>query len=256
MCNRDQRSHSRTAGAFTVAELLVCIAVLAVLLMVLLPLGGLARSRAARTGCVTNLRQLGAALHLYAAENGGELPPSHVSNLNGTGRERTWFQFMQHRDPSGLSGDGVLPNLNFKTNSATLLTVYNCPANPYRTLAKWNAPSYAYNRALGEDERRVKLVALSTPAHIVMLVDAGYRYDSNVAPEVGPPRVLCGRTSYEGTYAWERSVNFEVHRGFAHFLMADGHVESLDKETVRRRAADNTLLWSRNNLPPGGEGAW
>jgi len=254
--NPDLRSHLCAAGAFTVAELLACVALLGVLLVVLLPLMGLVRSRAAGAGCVTNLRQLGAALHLYVTENNSYLPPAHVSNLDGTGRERTWFQFLQHRDASGLSGNGVLPNLNFKPNSPTLLTVYNCPSNPYRTLAKWNAPSYAYNRALGEDERRVKLSALPVPASIVMLVDAGYRNDSSTSPETGPSKILCGRTAYEGTFAWERSVHFELHHGFANFLMVDGHVESLDRETVRRHAADKTLLWSRNNLPPGGEGAW
>ena len=60
-------------GAFTLTELLVVMAVLAVLAALMAP--ALARSGDnGRTVCLNNMRQLGAALNLYAAENHDSLP--------------------------------------------------------------------------------------------------------------------------------------------------------------------------------------
>lgn len=61
---------------FSLVELLVVVAVIAMLLSILLP--GLAAARAAgrETRCLAALRQLGAALHLYAADFSGAAMPA------------------------------------------------------------------------------------------------------------------------------------------------------------------------------------
>ncbi|HWL54890.1 MAG TPA: prepilin-type N-terminal cleavage/methylation domain-containing protein [Chthoniobacteraceae bacterium] len=251
---------SRGDHGLTLVELLVAIACIAVLAIILYPVAGTLRGHNAVARCLSNLRQLGAGIHLYAADHGGSLPPSHVDEgIIAPGvAERRWDQFLQNADPSNYKGGGVLPNENL-SNRPDVLTVYNCPANPYRLGNRWNAPSYAYNGALGKDEWRVRVANLPHPAMTVMLVDAGVRNDMSTPPELGPPKNLCYCTLYGGsTFAWERSVNFEVHHGRAHFLMVDGHVESLDRETVRQRGAEKTLLWSRDNLAISGaeKGRW
>ena len=59
---------------FTLLELLVVIAVIAVLAGLIFPAFSSARARARRTVCASNLRQIGVALELYSSGNNGRLP--------------------------------------------------------------------------------------------------------------------------------------------------------------------------------------
>lgn len=66
--------------AFTLVELLVVIGIIAVLISVLLPALNKARDAATGIQCLSNMRQIGLAVHMYASENDGWLP-----NASGTG---------------------------------------------------------------------------------------------------------------------------------------------------------------------------
>jgi prepilin-type N-terminal cleavage/methylation domain-containing protein len=61
-------------GAFTLLELLVVIAIIAVLASLLLPTLASAKDRGKRSACLSNLRQIGIAVHLYADEHEGSIP--------------------------------------------------------------------------------------------------------------------------------------------------------------------------------------
>lgn len=80
---------SRKAG-FTLVELLVTIAIVAVLAALLIPAIGMVRERAQTSQCVSNLRQIGVGLLSFAADNdgrfpeaGGEIPRGGVNPDNG-----------------------------------------------------------------------------------------------------------------------------------------------------------------------------
>ena len=59
---------------FTLVELLVVIGIIAVLIALLLPLTKRARESAQLTACQSNLRQIGAAMQMYANENKDKFP--------------------------------------------------------------------------------------------------------------------------------------------------------------------------------------
>ena len=66
--------------AFTLVELLVVIGIIAILIAILMPALRKAREQAQRTACLSNLRQVVQAAHIYATQSRGTMPPSIYPN--------------------------------------------------------------------------------------------------------------------------------------------------------------------------------
>ena len=81
------KSRVKTIAAFTLIELLVALAVIAILAALLLPATVRVSSKAKRSACTSNLRQVAIAIRLYAEDHGDVLPvlPQPNPYPNGIG---------------------------------------------------------------------------------------------------------------------------------------------------------------------------
>jgi prepilin-type N-terminal cleavage/methylation domain-containing protein/prepilin-type processing-associated H-X9-DG protein len=119
------------AFGFTLVELVVVIAILAILAGLLMPALSSAKQRATSARCISNLRQQGMAVRLYADENQGRLP-----------RARD-FAAAQTNAPDALPGiDQVLgPQVR------GVRDVFKCPADKDKLFAR-DGSSYEWNTSL------------------------------------------------------------------------------------------------------------
>jgi prepilin-type N-terminal cleavage/methylation domain-containing protein len=110
--------------AYTLIELLIVIALIAVLLALGLPAIQKVRAASARSACADNLRQIGVALHGYHASH-GVLPQAY--NLAGTNEaaRRSWAVLILPH----LEQDNV-QKLDKASQETQPVAVFLCPAEP------------------------------------------------------------------------------------------------------------------------------
>jgi prepilin-type N-terminal cleavage/methylation domain-containing protein/prepilin-type processing-associated H-X9-DG protein len=99
--------------AFTLIELLVVIAIIGILAALLLPSLSTAKKKAQAIGCVSNLRQIGVALVLYADDFAGLMPESGGTIL--------WNQV----DPETQLGSWMQQLVSYTKNT----NLYRCPSD-------------------------------------------------------------------------------------------------------------------------------
>ena len=82
------RTFPDKAPAFTLIELLVVIAIIAILAALLLPALAIAKQKGYRVSCMSNVRQIGLAVQMYAGDN-RDFVPMHPTGGNWAWDVRT-----------------------------------------------------------------------------------------------------------------------------------------------------------------------
>ena len=227
----------RARFAFTLIELLVVVAIIMLLAAILLPALKNAQAAAKKAVCASNLRQLHIGVMSYVSTHNDYLMPANI-----------WCEYLWHGDFAGLYGKGPLPNPHLWVADPKLLSVFQCPTNPYRISAWWYS-NYAYNFGLSyldtftpANTHWTKITRFPNPGIVVLLSDAKIRDPWPTNPN-GPVF-----TTHYATYSPAHGVGFDWHSGrVANFGFIDGHVESITESQANTRHANNLLLWYADN---------
>jgi prepilin-type N-terminal cleavage/methylation domain-containing protein/prepilin-type processing-associated H-X9-DG protein len=264
----------------TLIEVLVVLAVIAVLISILLPISHTAREQARTTGCASNLKQLALALNVYSQENrtfphgfddltfGLAAPPGgYVGNATYDMIGGWWFHFM-----ANILGD------NFAEG-----TVVWCPSRRIQDLglkANVLCGNYGVNRTICKDAagiassefigRPLALHQIRSSAETLLISDSGYSliswYGATNAPvqpfenlaregafyvpgvEINKERALFPGQEEDAIYGRHRHRTVNV--GFA-----DGHIsqikaDDLFVEEIGGNYVNRLPLW----LPKIGKG--
>ncbi len=134
---------SRRPGGFSMVELLVVVAIIAVLAALLLGGVQLVRNMAKATACGSNLRQIGMAFELFAADKNGCYPPAMLHSaseawLGGSTKTyefvgksdfgnnwNTWVAYVSPFLASGQTESGT-------SSEQVIFRVMQCPTHPRR----------------------------------------------------------------------------------------------------------------------------
>ncbi len=132
----------RPLHGFTLVELLVVITIIGILIALLLPAVQSAREAARRMQCSNNLKQMGLALHNYAAAQREYFPIGGV----GPAKHALFTAMLPYLEQQALHDAldllGTTKNTLQEPHRYTPVPAYTCPSWPHETLNRGMSLSY------------------------------------------------------------------------------------------------------------------
>ena len=227
-------------GAFTLVELLVVIAVIAILAALLLPALAGAKSQAARIQCVNNEKQLILAWTIYSTDNNDNLVLNGGDSAMTSTQPHLWAYGGNHGSADTLTNNQYLTGVKFALFARTLPSerIYKCPAD-VSTWPLWSSKSkliyvtelrsYAMNSYVGTTAANALQPIRLDPAYKVYLKSSQLVPDSPVNRfvfmDVNPASICTPGFGVDMSLATWIHYPSDLHRKGGVLAFADGHVE-------------------------------
>jgi prepilin-type N-terminal cleavage/methylation domain-containing protein/prepilin-type processing-associated H-X9-DG protein len=250
----------RTPG-FTLIELLVVIAIIAILAAILFPVFAQARAKARQAACLSNLKQLGTAIQMYAQDYDEILPLGDYTTPNPF-TQPGWQNLV---DPYVKAN---FPNNISNTNNLRA-SVFFCPdyevgatrrSNRFRPSNSYTAnedlmPTHASNIPVAGHGPVRSLASIQSPANVVLLAPG----NGVCSWTEGDDRNIIGPLPSTGDLGPGTGLTATCNAGYvqarirhsdgADFLLGDGHVKWFRAPNPNIRQSTSGVVWRRSLSP-------
>jgi len=217
----------KRAPGFTLIELLTVIAIIGILAAILIPVVSRVRESAISSKCQSNLREIGIAAHMYAADHDDFFPPTRPSNLS-------WLE-PEVRDAFDYYLDGsyevfYCPNsLRYENDPAVHHDAWNEPAHRggygigYYYLGNPSVPGFGQPSTYWVDSRGTRTI---DDEYLVRATDP----DASIIALAADQSGQIGRVG--DNWVMRHPVS---ESGNMNVLYGDGHVQSKSANEIKLR---------------------
>lgn len=253
---------------FTLVELLVVVAIIAILASLLLPALSKGRTKAAGIACLSNQRQLQFGWHMYALDHDDQLSPAGTSG--GGVDDPVWAPGSvseRASDPKWLlDRNGIIaPGLGRIGPYVRNPDVFRCPSDRSRMLQMEGKPlrprNYTMNAWIGLFRSFPPLfvefntmgdLARADPSHVFVFID---EHSTTIS---GGRFVMVLDRNFP-TYTWVEDIPASRHGNSGVVTYADGHGEIhrwLEESTIRPNLDNLHVILRYWEVPGSRDTVW
>ncbi len=216
---------------FTLVELLIVIAVIAILLAMLMPALNKARAMARSTACINNLKQIGLGIICYIGDNDDRICDTQWANVYINNWPLRIARYTGYTGRDGLDKKFWKPPLYF------------CPeSKPTGTNLPNASLSYGWNYYTCRDMKlqQYKLSSIPIVPRVILMPDVTYSTTELVSYPIDSREY--GGTLHM-TLSWTKDNAAFRHNNRMNFLRFDGSVDSARKNPGNPKRIEKIIHW-------------